>query len=95
MAIIAGGRAFFSGALGAGHRSQLILKRVTEQLVPMQTQKPEKLQYATEALQHELLSPCRATGSVQRVIVICRPPRADGPKRIRSQIGHDLMHRTN
>jgi hypothetical protein len=49
----------FSGTCGAIHRSQVILKRGIEQLVPMQPQKPEELPYPTEALQNELLLPRR------------------------------------
>jgi hypothetical protein len=51
-----------------------------EQLVPMQPQKLKEFPYTTEALQDDLLLPRRATGGVQRAIVICMPPRTNGPR---------------
>ena len=54
-----GRQRLFPGARGAVHRGQFILKRVVEQLVPMQTQKSQQLPDATEPLQQELLLPRR------------------------------------
>src|SRR5881409_418424 len=49
----------FPGTRCAIHRRQLILKRVVKQLVPMHSKKPQELSDAIQALQQELLLPCR------------------------------------
>jgi hypothetical protein len=54
-----GRQCVFPGTRRAIHRRQLILKRGVKQFVPMHAKKPQELSYAIQALQQELLLPCR------------------------------------
>ena len=75
---------------GAVHRRQLVLKRVIEQLVPMEPKKPQQLPDAIQALQQELLLPRRRDRRFPtrdgHLHASSGLPDGVGPARIRSHI---------